>query len=148
MGIMNLFKRAKPLPRIEHPIFGPMEATLADEDGSYFWETRDPIPTSKGTISVFLDGSIHGPSEEQIALWRWIHDNSERLAKSAEPLLLDRLRAFGLEEHICDLVWTAAGLSPDGDKLGPWDMSFELPSGAILTANFENGVPTSVTFDD
>jgi hypothetical protein len=156
MGILNFFTRAKPfLPRIEHPVFGPMEATLINDDGSYFWETPDPLPTAKGPVSIFLEGQIDGPSEEQVSLWRWIYENSERFAKSAEPRLLDRLREFGLEEHIGNLHWSAAGLSPDGDKCGPWDMSFTLSAdksrfaGAILTAYFEDGVPTGVVnFDN
>ena len=48
MGILNLFRRATPsLPRIEHPLFGPMEATLVNDDGSLFWETPDGVPTPR-----------------------------------------------------------------------------------------------------
>ena len=157
MRFLNLFKRAErpPLPRIDHTVFGRMEATLVNEDGSYFWETPDGVPTPKGPISIFLDGRMDGPSEAQVALWAWIYENSERLINSAQPILLDRLREFGLERHIGDLVWSAAGLSPDGDRNGRWDLSFELSAGnsrfdgAILTAYFVEGVPTGVVnFDD
>jgi|GEM_PF-3942122 len=155
MGILSFFTRDRPsLPRVDHPVLGPMEATLVNKDGSYFWETSGPLVTPKGSISVFLDGSINGPSEEQVALWNWIYENSERLARSAEPLLLDRLRDFSLEAHIGDLVWSAAGLSADGDRSGTWNLSFDLSAegsdqdGAILTAYFENGLPIVVSFDD
>jgi hypothetical protein len=156
MGILNFLKRARPsLPQIEHPVLGSIEATLANDDGSYFWETPSPLPTGKGPISVFFDGGIEGPAEEQVALWEWIYENSERFTKFAEPLLLNRLREFGLETYIGNLVWSAAGLSPDGDRRGPWDMSFTLSvngnryDGAILTAYFANEAPTGVVnFDD
>ncbi len=100
-------------------------------------------------MKVFLDGDITGPSEAQVALWQWIYDNVDDHTKAAEPLLLDRLKDFELEDRIGDLVWTAVGLSPDGTKDGRWDMSFELPAkyGAIFTAYFENGIPTSVSVD-
>ena len=149
MGIFSIFKRSS-LPRIEHRVFGQMEATLVNEDGSYFWETPEPFPTAKGPISVFFDGSGEGPSAEQISLWQWIYDNSERFSQLAKPLLLDRLNDFGLEARIDDLIWTGVGLSPDGEKDGPWDMSFELPGdhSPILTAYFKEGIPTTVSFDD
>lgn len=151
MGILSFFKKARPsLPRIDHPIFGEMVATMVNENGSLFWENPDPFTTPKGQISVFLDGKDSGPSEEQVALWQWIYNNIGLLTKAAEPLLLDRLRDLGLEDCIGDLVWIAVGLSPDGNRNGPWDISLELPAkhGAILTAYFENEVPTAVSVDD
>ncbi len=157
MGILNLFKRAEcpSLPSIDHPVFGRMEATLLNEDGSYFWETPEGVLTPSGPISIFLDGSIDGPSNAQVALWDWIYANSERIINSAQPLLLDRLREFGLESHVGDLVWCSAGLSPDGDRDGNWDVSCKLSAsnsrfdGAILTVYFAQGVPTGVVnFDD
>lgn len=156
MGILNFFKGGKPsLPKIEHPVFGAIEATLKNDNGSYFWESPNPLPTEKGPISVFFDGGIDGPREEQVALWEWIYENSERFTEAAEPMLLDRLRDFGLERYIGNLAWSAAGLSPDGDRRGPWDMSFTLSvddnpyDGAILTAYFANEAPTGiVNFDD
>jgi hypothetical protein len=151
MGILSFFKRARSsLPCIEHPIFGLMDATIVNKDGSLFWETRNSFPTSKGPISVFLDGDAKGPSEAQVVLWQWVYDNMEHLTKAAEPLLLDRLKDFKQEEHIGDLTWISVGLSPDGNKSGPWDLSFELPTkrGAILTVYFENEVPTGVSVDD
>jgi hypothetical protein len=151
MSILSFFKKARPsLPRIDHPLFGHMVATLVNENGSLFWENPDPFTTPKGQVSVFLDGKDCGPSEEQVALWQWIYDNLERLTKAAEPLLIDRLRDFGLEDRIGDLVWTAVGLSPDGSRDGPWNISFELPAkhGAILTAYFENELPKAVSVDD
>ena len=77
-----------------------MVATLVNENGSLFCENPDPFTTPKGQVSVFLDGKDCGPSEEQVALWQWIYDNLERLTKAAEPLLIDRLRDFGLEDQI------------------------------------------------
>ncbi len=157
MGILNLFKRTERpfLPRIDHPIFGRMEATLVNEDGSYFWETPDGVPTTNGPISIFLDGDVNGPSEAQIVLWRWIDENSQQLINAVRPFLLDRLREFGLESRISDLVWNATGLTSDGASCSSWDLSFELSSGksrfdgAILTAYFVDGVPTGVvSFDD
>lgn len=127
-----------------------MTATLVNDDGSFFWETPEPISTQRGQISVFCDGDTCGPSEQQIALWHWVYSNVEHLTKIAKPLLLDRLRDFGLEERINDLVWTAVSLSPDGTKDGPWDISFEMPikHSAILTAYFRNGIPIGVSVDD
>ena len=151
MRLISLLKKASPsLPRMEHPIFGQLEATLINEDGTYFWETSDPLLTSKGPICVYFDASADGPTDDQVVLWNWIYGNADTLAKSAEPLLLDRLRDFHLENHIRDLVWSAAGLSPDGDISGPWDMSFELRANhsAILTAYFVDGDPITVSFDD
>lgn len=149
MSIFSFFKRAKPsLPQIDHPVFGPMVATLANDNGSFFWETSDPFVTPKGRIGVFLDGQGDGPSEAQVELWQWIYDNIESLTKAAEPLLLNRLRDFGLEDRASDLVWTDVGLSPDGSRDGPWDLSFELPEyGYVLTAYFENSSPTGVSVD-
>lgn len=98
-------------------------------------------------IGIFLDGTVDGPSERQVELWTWIYGNFEHLAKLAEPLLLERLRDFRLEARFGELVWSGVGLSPDGDKAGKWDLSFELPDG-IFTVYFEDGIPTTVSFDD
>ena len=130
-----------------------MEATLLNDNGSYFWETPDPLVTEKGEISVFLDGPLDGPSEKQVAFWQWLYVNSETLAEAAQPLLRDRLREFGLDASVSSLVWSAAGLSTNGNQDGSWDMSFTLSTagklqGAILTAYFENGVPTIISLDD
>jgi hypothetical protein len=154
MGILSFFTKAEAsLPSIEHPVFGKMEATLVNDDGSYFWETPEHLDTLKGPIGVFCDGPVEGPSDEQVALWNWIYENSERLAKLAEPLLVDRLQSFGLQPQAGNLVWSAVGLARDGHKDSPWDMSFNLSAenhrlgGAILTAYFEGGAPTGVSID-
>ncbi len=151
MGIIGFFRKPKQvLPRIQHPVFGWLDATLHNDDGSYFWETPDAVRTPKGEVSVFLDGPVTGPSEAQVALWEWMYANSKSLAQSAEPHLLQTLADFGLECDLSDLTWSAVGLSADGSIEMPWDMSFTLSltgskfDGAILTAYFAAGVPTGV----
>jgi hypothetical protein len=149
MRIFNFFGKAKPsLPSIQHPVFGRMEATLVNEDGSYFWETPEPIPTSKGPISVFLDAPATGPNQAQVELWNWIYDNQKELREAAEPIMKATLTEFGLQALLEKLSWTSVGLSPDGERSGAWDVSFEFPNGPIFTANFKGGVPTSVSVDD
>jgi hypothetical protein len=149
MRIFDFFKRMKPsLPTIAHPVFGRMDATLVNDDGSYFWETPEPIPTPKGPISVFLDGPETGPSEEQVNLWHWIYDNHKDLSKAVEPILRATLTEFGLQTHFDKLAWISTGLSPDGDKAGAWDMAFELQNGPIFTVHFKAGAPTVVDVDD
>ena len=156
MGILSFLRKPRlVLPRVQHPIFGLMEATLQNDDGSFFWETPGTMQTPKGEISVFLDGPVTGPSQEQVALWDWIYANSENLVHLAEPHLLQTLADFGLERHLDDLCWSAVGLSTDGSRESPWDMSFALPisgskfDGAILTVCFAAGAPTGiVNFDN
>ena len=134
----------------EHPLFGKLEATLINKDGSYFWETPEPLITPKGRIGVFMDAPESGPTDDQVALWHWIYENVDSLTNLAQPLMLERLRDFQLEGRIPDLAWSAVGLSRDGDTKSPWDISFQ-PKGEespILTAYFVNEVPTTVSFDD
>lgn len=151
MAIFDFFKRARPsLPSIDHPVFGAISATMVNEDGSLFWESPDPFTTPKGLMQVFFDADSFGPSEAQVALWSWIYDNVEQFTQAVKPMLLDRLKDFAIEDHIDDLVWTGAGLSPDGRKDGRWDLSFELQKihSPIFTVYFENGIPTAVSADD
>lgn len=151
MSILSWLKRKEPsLPTIEHPVFGWLEATLINDNGTYFWETSRDLVTPKGTIGIFFDAAAVGPTDAQIQLWQWIYQNQESLSKSAEPLLLNCLRDFRLGSRLGDLVWSGVGLSPDGNSESPWDMSFRLGAeqGAILTAYFVDGVPTTVSFDD
>ena len=151
MPVLSWLQRKKPsLPIIEHPVFGRLEATLLNGNGTYFWETSRDLVTPKGTIGIFFDAPVDGPTDAQVQLWRWIYQNQETLSKSAEPLVLNRLRDFQLESRLGDLVWSGVGLSPDGNSKSPWDMSFLLGAeqGAILTAYFVDGVPTTVSFDD
>jgi hypothetical protein len=149
MRIFNFFGKAKPsLPSIQHPLFGRMEATLVNEDGSYFWETPEPIPTSKGSISVFLDAPESGPNQAQVNLWNWIYDNHKDLSEAAEPMMKATLSEFGLQAQFEKLSWVSTGLSPDGERTGAWDMAFELPNGSIFTVYFKAGVPAAVGVDD
>jgi hypothetical protein len=149
MGILNIFRRTTPsLPRLDHPVFGPIDATMANEDGSLFWQTAEGVATPRGVIGISFDGTADGPSQRQVELWTWIHDTFEALARSAEPLLLETLRDFNLEARFGELKWSGADLSPNGDRAGPWALSFELTDGSILTAHFEDEVPTVVSFDD
>jgi len=151
MSFFRWLQRAeRSLPIIEHPVFGKLEATLINKDGTFFWDTPRSLVTPKGSVGIFVDASSDGPTDAQVALWHWIYENAETLAKLAEPLMIDRLREFGLDTHIRDLVWSAVGLSRDGHSRSPWDMSFELlaEDNAVLTAYFVDGVPTTISFDD
>ena len=149
MGISKWFRRSTPvLPRLEHPIFGEIQATIDVGGGLYFWETPESLVTAKGPIGIFFDAPAEGPSVQQVEMWDWVYRNSESLTWTAEPEFRSRMAELGIEHRFSELVWSAVGLSKDGDPAKRWDMSFELADGAILTTYFSDGVPVSVSFDD
>jgi hypothetical protein len=135
---------------MDHPVFGKVEASVCNKDGTYYWETSSPLVTPRGAIHITFDAGANGPSDAQVAHWQLIYDDAEALVRSAQPLLLERLQDFHLESHLGDLLWSGIALSSDGSSTSPWQMSFELEVGhsATLTASFVGGIPVTVSFDD
>lgn len=131
---------------MDHPVFGPIEATIDHANGHYFWETPLGVNTEKGEIGVFFDAPSDGPSAAQVAMWHQILSDSDRLSQKAEPLLRDRLLEFGWADRYGELKWSAVGLSTDGSVGSDWDMSFSIPE-AIFTVYFKHGMPETVSCD-
>ncbi|MEQ1542360.1 MAG: hypothetical protein ABL926_08915 [Novosphingobium sp.] len=148
MGIFSWFSQKPPaLPKLDHPIFGKLVATIDHGDGTFFWETQEQMQTSKGKIGIFCDAPDSGPSENQVSQWMSIYANFEYIRAKSEKILIDRLEDFGLESRIDEMIWSAVGLSIDGSMSSPWDISFDLDC-KIFTAYFEDGKPKLVTCDD
>jgi hypothetical protein len=148
MGIFSWLFKSTPLqPDMIHPVFGAIQMTLDNDDGTKFWETIEYSKTPKGTVGFFFDAPATGPSDAQVAQWHHIYENYETIFAGIEALIRNELRNYGIEDQFSQLEWSGVGLSNDGSMDSLWNLSFETPDGAILTVNFDQGVPGAVTFD-
>lgn len=145
--LKNLFKSAPREPELVRPFFGAM--TSGDShDGSTFWQTDDDFESTLGSISMTIDGTEDGPSEELTKIWQSIVADYSSWKRKAEPKLREALREFGHEGKLDQLRLEGFGMHTPGREAVDWDMSFELESECILlTICFKDGEPTIVHAD-
>lgn len=117
-------------------------------DGTTCWETNEDLETALGPISMTIDGTPNGPSEDLVTSWQRIVADFNLWKIRAEPKLRETLQGFGHEEHFDELKLVGFGMYTPGREPIDWDMSFEEPTSLMLyTVNFKDGEPTMVHAD-
>lgn len=145
--LTNLFASKPREPEIVHPVFGAMTSGQS-HDGSTFWQTDDDFDSTLGPISMTIDGTRDGPSEDLVTSWQGIVADFTKWKAKAEPKLRETLRDFGHEDKFDELKLEGFGMHAVGRQPIDWDMSFELESEFMLfTVCFKDGEPTIVHAD-
>jgi len=143
-----------PVPAVPHPELGLIQPSHRPRGRPWLWETIGPIDHPRGPVTVTWLADETGPSEAQLAFWRWLRDNIDAVVEEARPLLAQDVRDW-TEKPLPDdpwreIIWEGAGLPLGGERSGEWDVSFATRTcpDVMLTVNFEGGRPAYVTADD
>lgn len=150
----RLSGEAPPVAAVPHAELGLIQPSHRPRNGLWLWETLRPIQHARGPVSVTWLADESGPTEAQVAFWRWLKDHIDAIVEEARPLLAIDVQDWTENPMPADpwqeLFWEGAGLPLDGDRTNEWDVSFATRTcpDVMLTVNYEGGRPVYVTADD
>ena len=141
----------KPVPMIEHPVFGRLRASVRGDGGRWLWESLDLLPTSRGEADLSFQAGPSGPDPSHEVQLHEIVAALDPLTAAAAPMIDVNLGGW-LERSIGDdpwteLEWRGACLTGSPDV---FDLHYSSRSGpeALIMVRFEAAEPVAVRIDD
>lgn len=146
--------RRTPAPIIDHPVFGRVRAAHRPKDELWMWECLDPKDTPRGPVQILFEADAAGPAAAHERQWRRILAQLESLTSAAAPLIARELTdwpvPFDPTAPWTELAWDGADLNGDARPGDRFALVYECKSwpDAMITVQFEGGVPVSSRLDD